>query len=182
MYNWLEAIWDMAEAMNISAIATLVLAVATIALVIVAYRQVRAIRRQLTFNTILRIMKELGCDEARQDRDLVYTKVKEGADPQSVSWAEEDKEGMAKAIERSAIRLDRAAYFLLKDKAAKKEAPDWIWEITFHMWRLLKPFIRYSRELHTRKLYVVYFEQLGEEAERQYARVKKTQKQPLPDE
>ena len=155
------------------AVINIILAVATIGLVILAILQLKATQNQLktnskniAFGAFRDSMESLESDQARNDRDYIYTLVKD----KSKTWDDIPKllneigESRKLQIERTVNSFDRAGYFILKGYVQEEEPTEWIWEISINLWTILNPFIQWARNQYGRQKYGVYFEQLATEA------------------
>jgi len=154
---------------------TITAAVALIG-VMIALSQLRAVNKQLTYSTYLRLIEELGTEQARTDRDLVhrsYSKEHEvvhrvyGTSRVYMSVDPATHPDLREAIERTVNRLDTVGYFILKGFGSKREAPDWLWEVAAAMWTLLEWYVKHeqaSERKPYRREFGRYFEALGKEA------------------
>ena len=145
----------------------------------VSFSQLRSLRKQVSFNTVLKLMDDLDDEQARKDREIIYRLSGKGEDflrNMEALPIEEDiiikiatdvtERNTRYALERTIKNLDKIGFVLLKGHGRKKEAPVWIWERALAMWSRLEPFIRYVRTRPGRKNYAIYFEALAKEAKR----------------
>ena len=126
--------------MDCMTIATWVYAVATIALFIaaivaacIARKNLEVLREQLKYNTFLTLLKELSDRDVRRSRALVHDTF--GNNKESESKKRQVLNGggshLKDAIEETISVLDRIGFFLLRGEPnLRKDAPEWIWEIT----------------------------------------------------
>jgi hypothetical protein len=152
--------------MELALITTIVSAAAISVLVSVSFSQMRALRRQMNFDTFLKLMDDLDDEQARKDREIIYQLVNAGITDELVKKIDTDTtERYTKyAIERTIKNLDKVGFVLLRGHGRRKEAPAWIWERALVMWRRLEPFVRCFRGQPGRKTYAIYFEELAKEA------------------
>ena len=160
--------------MELTIITTIVSALAISVLAGVSFSQMRALRRQMTFSTFLKLMDDLDDELARKDREIIYRQLDTGVTDEVVRRidTEATEKYVKYAIERTIKNLDKVGFVLLKGYGRKEEAPAWIWERALIMWQRLGPFVRYFRSQPGRTTYAIYFEELAEEAAR---RMKKHQ-------
>jgi hypothetical protein len=167
MQNWLSA--------------ALIIAIGTVAYFI--FRETGAANKRNRMNTWLSLLQELGEPQSRHNREMIYDKVKRDNNEKDIkrsarTWATDSKytsdpfeKSMKEAIEEFTSCLDRVGFCLIGgDPKLKREAPEWIWTVTYDMWGRLGDLIKEERI--TRPFYGKNFEELYKEAERQIARLK----------
>lgn len=142
----------------------------------IALWQLRTVNKQLTYSTYLKLIEELGTKEAREDRETVHEKYgkehevvhKEyGTSRVSMSVDPATHPELRDVIERTVNRLDTVGYFILRGFGSRREAPEWLWEVTAAMWTMLGWYVKYeqsSRRRPYRREFGKYFEKLGQEA------------------
>ena len=155
--------------MELTVIATIVSASAISVLASVSFSQLRALRRQMNFDTFLKLMDDLDDEQARKDREIIYRLVDTGITDELVRKVDTDtaERHTKYAVERTIKNLDKVGFVLLRGHGRKEEAPEWIWERALAMWQRLEPFVRCFRGQPGRKTYAIYFEALAKDAERQ---------------
>jgi hypothetical protein len=154
--------------MELTLITTIVSASAISVLAVVSFSQMRALRRQMTFSTFLKLMDELDDERARKDREVIYRLVKGGVDNEIVVKIDTDvtERHTKYAIERTIKNLDKVGFVLLRGYGRHEEAPAWIWERALVMWQRLEPFVVHFRGKPGRRTYAIYFEELAKKAAR----------------
>jgi len=152
--------------MELALITTIVSAAAISVLASVSFSQMRALRRQMNFDTFLKLMDDLDDEQARKDREIIYQLVNAGITDELVKKIDTDttERHTKYAIERTIKNLDKVGFVLLRGHGRRKEAPAWIWERALVMWQRLEPFVRCFRGQPGRKTYAIYFEELAKEA------------------
>ena len=152
--------------MEISFIQPIVSAIALAALAIVSFWQLRALRRQMTFDTFLKLMDDLDNEQTRKDREIIYRLTREGVTEEVTTRVATDvtERNTKYAIERTVKNLDKVGFILLRGHSRRKEAPIWIWERAVNMWARLEPFVYSFRKQPGRRCYAIYFEELAIEA------------------
>jgi hypothetical protein len=167
MQNWLSA--------------ALIITIGTVAYFM--FRETRATNKHNRMNTLLSLLQELGEPQSRHNREMIYDKVKRDGDEKDIkrsarTWATDGKytsdpfeKSIKEAIEEVTNCLDRVGFCLIGgDPKLKREAPEWIWTVTYDMWGRLGDLIKEERITHP--FYGKNFEELYKEAERQIARLK----------
>ena len=165
--------------MDTTTVLAIISAVAISTLASISFWQLRSLRKQMSFNTFLKLMDDLDDEQARKDREIIYRLSSKGDDflrNMEALPIEEDviiriatevtERHNRHALERTIKNLDKVGYVLLKGPGRKTEAPVWIWERALAMWYRLEPFVRYIRDRPGRKNYAIYFEELAKDAER----------------
>lgn len=149
-------------------ITTIVSTAAISVLASMSFTQFRALRRQMSFSVVLKLMDDLDDEKARKDRELIYRLVSQGVTEELVTRIDTDvtERHNKYAIERTIKNLDKVGFVLLRGYGRPEEAPAWIWERAFNMWRRLAPFVAHFRTQPGRTTYALYFEELAKEAER----------------
>ena len=165
--------------MDLANIVAIISAVAITTLASVSFSQLRALRKQMSFSTFLKLMDDLDDEQARKDRELIYRLSNQGEEFLSnMEPIPIDKDVIIKiatdgterntryALERTIKNLDKVGFVLLKGHGKKTEAPIWIWDRAMAMWVRLEPFVRYVRTRPGRQNYAIYFEALAKNAKR----------------
>ena len=154
--------------MDLAVVTTIVSAAAISVLASVSFSQMRALRRQMNFDTFLKLMDDLDDEQARKDREIIYHLVNAGITDELVKKIDTDvtERHTKYAIERTIKNLDKVGFVLLKGHGRSKEAPAWIWERSLAMWQRLSPFVACFRGQPGRRAYAIYFEELANEAQR----------------
>ena len=165
--------------MDTTTVLAIISAVAISTLASISFRQLRSLRKQMSFNTFLKLMDDLDDEQARKDREIIYRLSSKGDDflrnMEAIPIGEDaviriatdvTERNTRYALERTIKNLDKVGYVLLKGPGKRNEAPIWIWERALAMWYRLEPFIRYVRNRPGRKNYAIYFEELAKDAER----------------
>jgi len=160
-------------------ILAIISAVAISTLASISFRQLRSLRKQMSFTTFLKLMDDLDDEQARKDREIIYRLSSKGDDflrNMEAIPIEEDaviriatevtERNTRYALERTIKNLDKVGYVLLKGPSKKEEAPIWIWERALAMWYRLGPFVRYVRNRPGRQNYAIYFEELAKYAKK----------------
>jgi hypothetical protein len=149
-------------------ITTIVSTAAISILASISFTQFRALRRQMSFGAVLKLMDDLDDEQARKDRELIYRLVSQGVTPELVTRIDADvtERHNKYAIERTIKNLDKVGFVLLRGYGRREEAPAWIWERALNMWQRLEPFVTHFRTQPGRKTYALYFEELAKEAEK----------------
>jgi hypothetical protein len=161
-----------------TSILAIISAAAISTLASISFRQLRSLRKQMSFSTFLKLMDDLDDEQARKDREIIYRLSSKGDDflrNMEALPIEEDaviriatevtERNTRYALERTIKNLDKIGYVLLKGPSKKEEAPVWIWERALAMWHRLEPFIRYIRNRPGRQNYGIYFEELAKYAQ-----------------
>ncbi|MBF8268168.1 MAG: hypothetical protein HW388_1676 [Dehalococcoidia bacterium] len=151
--------WTTVWAM-VGAISTAIMACVILATGIIAFMQLRALRRQQALVAFERLMAELGSEEARRDRGLIHDKI---AKTTPLSEWDED---VINAADRTAVRLDRTGFLLLNGLAHKEEIIGWLAEMISSMWDNLEPYVLECRKQEGRRNHGHYFERLARDAKK----------------
>lgn len=129
----------------------------------VGWSNLKILREQLKYNTLLTLLKELSDKDVRKSRALIHStfldnhKEIESTKQGVIEGTEQD---LKDAIEVTISVMDRIGYFLLKGEPnLNKDAPEWIWEITGQMWHRVNWYVAYRKQ--TSKKYAMYFEELA---------------------
>ena len=165
--------------MDITTTLAIISTVALSTLAGVSFSQLRSLRKQMSFNTVLQLMDGLDDEQARKDREIIYRLSGKGdwilSNMEAIPIEEDTIMKIATevterntryALERTIKNLDKVGFVLLKGRGKKNEAPIWIWERALAMWCRLEPFVKYVRNQPGRKNYAIYFEELAKYAER----------------
>ncbi len=154
--------------MDPTIITTIVSTAAISVLASMSFTQFRALRRQMSFSVVLKLMEDLDDEKARRDRELIYHLVNQGTTEELISQIDIDvtERHTKYAIERTIKNLDKVGFVLLRGYGQPEEAPAWIWERAINMWQRLAPFVAHFRTQPGRKTYALYFEELAKEAEK----------------
>ena len=165
--------------MDLTTILAIISAVAISALASVSFSQLRSLRKQMSFNTVLKLMDDLDDEQARKDREIIYRLSSKGDDflrnmeaipinnDLIIKIATDVTERHTRyALERTIKNLDKVGFVLLKGHGKKNEAPVWIWERASAMWSRLEPFVRYVRTRPGRQNYAIYFEEFAKYADK----------------
>lgn len=163
--------------MDLTTILAIISAIAISTLASVSFSQLRSLRKQMSFNTVLKLMDDLDDEQARKDREIIYRLSNKGDDflrNMEALPIEEDiiikiatdvtERNTRYALERTIKNLDKISFVLLKGYGKKEEAPIWIWDRALAMWSRLEPFVRYVRQQPGRENYAIYFEALAKDA------------------
>ena len=171
----------------LTAIGTILLFLAAVVAGILAWKNLRAYRQQLSvlregidLQIFSALIKEISDETASRDRGLVKEKIapREKAEEikRLVMEVREEKSSKAREIgaaaERTIARLDRVGFFLIgSEDKLKMEPPVWLWTITNDMWERLGEWVKYRQEKKEDEVfwhegYGLYFQKLAEEAKK----------------
>ena len=159
-------------------VATIFLALAAISGVFIAYRQLKSMSVHQRRNTFLKLLDEVTSKSARSSRAILHLDVDDDARSEIIrayvdkgrkKEATTEEKNLKDAIEETIVSFDKIGYFLQKDPSLKDEAPQWIWTITYGMWRKLGSYVIYRQEDEKSPAWGKYFRALAEEAERRKA-------------
>ena len=140
---------------NLVQVATIFLALAAIFGAFTAYRQWKAMGVHQRRDTFLKLLDEITSKSARSSRAILHLDIEDDAPSETIKayidkgrqkQAPDEEKNLKDAIEETIVSFDKVGYFLQKDPGLKDEAPQWIWTITYGMWRKLGRYVIYRQE------------------------------------
>ncbi len=154
-------------------VTAIIAAVAVSIGVVAAVYQLCVIRRQHWYQIYLNLIDELSREDSRVARRSIHEAVEKGWSQNSPDLKRHRGEfpNLEDQIDLAVNQLDKIGYFLDKQSALAKDAPEWLWEITAAMWDKVGWYVvdqRTSTSKPYRKHYGEYFEKLHKKAKKRY--------------
>lgn len=160
---------------NLVPVATIILAIAAMTGAFIAYKQLKALSIHQRRDTFLKLLDEVTSKSSRSSRAILHLDIEDDEPSETIKAcidrgrkkeATTEEKNLKDAIEETIVSFDKIGYFLQKDTSLKDEAPQWIWTITYGMWRKLGSYVIYRQEDENSPAWGKYFRALAEEAEK----------------